>query len=69
MGQFAEAPWNAEKKLVSKAHQDLPKSVPHTVFVNSEGLHHTGDKIHFNAAACRELGKRSAAAHLKMTKE
>jgi hypothetical protein len=69
MGQFAEAPWNAEKMLVDKAHQDLPKSVPHTAFVNSEGLHHKGDKIHFNAAACRDLGKRYAAAYLKMTKE
>lgn len=66
---IAEAPWNAEKKLVDKAHQDLPKSVHHTAFVNSEGLHHKGDKIHFNAAACRELGKHYAAAYLKMSKE
>lgn len=69
MGQFGEAPWNAEKKLVDKAHQYLPKSVPHTAFVNSGGGNHKGDKIHFDAAAGRGLGQRYGAAYLKMTGE
>ncbi len=68
MGVFDEAPWSPEKVLVDKAHRDLPKEVPHTAFVTAEGLHHKGDKVHFDSAAYRELGKRYAAAFLKMTK-
>jgi len=68
MGVFDEAPWSTEKVLVDKAHRDLPKEVPHTAFVTAEGLHHKGDKVHFDSAAYRELGKRYAAAFLKMTK-
>lgn len=69
MGKFAEAPWTPEKVIVDKAHQDLPKSVPHTAFVSAEGLNHKGDKVHFDSAAYRELGKRYAEAYLKMIKE
>ena len=68
MGVFDEAPWSPEKVLVDKAHRDLPKEVPHTAFVTAEGLHHKGDNVHFDSAAYRELGKRYAAAFLKMTK-
>ncbi|MEY4245738.1 MAG: Carbohydrate acetyl esterase/feruloyl esterase precursor [Verrucomicrobiota bacterium] len=57
MRRFAVALWNAENMLVDKAHQDLPKRVDLTAFVNAEGLHHKSDKIHFGAAACRELVK------------
>lgn len=68
MGVFDEAPWSPEKVLVDKAHRDLPKEVPHTAFVTAEGLHHKGDKVHFDSAAYRELGKRYAAAFFKMMK-
>jgi len=68
MGVFDEVPWSPEKVLVDKAHRDLPKEVPHTAFVTAEGLHHKGDKVHFDSAAYRELGKRYAAAFLQMTK-
>lgn len=68
MGVFDEAPWSPEKVLVDKAHRELPKEVPHTAFVTAEGLHHKGDKVHFDSAAYRELGKRYAAEFLKMTK-
>ena len=69
MGKFAEAPWTPGKVIVDKAHQDMPKSVPHTAFVSAEGLNHKGDKVHFDSAAYRELGKRYAEAYLKMTNE
>ncbi len=68
MGVFDEVPWTPEKVVVDKAHRNLPKEVPHTAFVTAEGLHHKGDKVHFDSAAYRELGKRYAAAFLKMTK-
>lgn len=68
MGMFDGVPWSPEKVLVDKAHRELPKQVPHTAFVTAEGLHHKGDKVHFDSAAYRELGKRYAAAFLQMTK-
>lgn len=68
MGVFDGVPWSPEKKVVDQAHRDLPKQVPHTAFVTAEGLNHKGDKVHFDSAAYRELGKRYAAAYLKMVK-
>ena len=41
--------------------------VAHTAFVSSAGLHHKGDKVHFDAASYRELGRRCAQAYLKLT--
>lgn len=68
MGVFEGVPWTPEKSVVDMAQRDLPKQVPHTAFVTAEGLNHKGDKVHFDAAAYRELGKRYAAAYLQMTK-
>ncbi len=68
MGVFEGVPWSPDKKVVDQAQRDLPKQVAHTAFVTAEGLHHKGDKVHFDAAAYRELGKRYAAAFLKMGK-
>jgi hypothetical protein len=65
MGIFESAPWTPEKIRVDQAHQALPKKVPQTAFVSSEGLNHKGDNVHFDAASYRELGKRYAAAFLK----
>ena len=67
MGKFPDAPWTPEKVTVDKAHQDLPNRVPHSAFATSEGLKHKGDKVHFDTASARELGKRYAAAYLKLT--
>mgnify|MGYP001586183868 CR=1 FL=1 len=66
MGQFADSPWSDEKKLVDKAHQDLPLKMPNTAFVTSRGLQHKGDKVHFDAASYREFGRRYAEAYLKL---
>jgi hypothetical protein len=63
MGQFEGVPWSPENVLVDRAHRELPKQVPHTAFVNAEGLKHKGDKIHFDSASFRELGRRYAAAY------
>lgn len=68
MGKFDDVPWNPEKAVVDQAHQDLAKKVPHTAFVSAEGLKHKGDKVHFDSASFRELGKRYAEAYLKMVK-
>lgn len=67
MGVFPERPWNDAKKRVDQAHRDLPKRVAHTAFVSSDGLTHKGDKVHFSAESYRELGRRYAAAYLKLS--
>ena len=56
MGQFRERPWNEDKNRVDSAHQNLPRKVRWTAFVNSDGLSHKGDKIHLNSDYYRDLG-------------
>jgi hypothetical protein len=68
MGKFGDMPWTPEKVVVDQAHRDLPRKVPHTAFVSAEGLSHKGDKVHFDAASYRELGKRYAEVFLKLQK-
>jgi hypothetical protein len=66
MGKFPGVPWTPEMETVNRAHQDLPGKVARTAFVSSKGLQHKGDKVHFDAASCRELGKRYAKAYLDL---
>lgn len=40
----------------------LPKSAPHTAAVESTGLKHKGDNVHFDSPALREFGQRYAEA-------
>jgi len=67
MGQFAEKPWDADKRQVDAVHRALPTKVRRTAFVSSDDLHHKGDSVHFDAAAYRELGRRYAAAYRTLT--
>jgi hypothetical protein len=67
MGRFEEKPWNAAKKQVDQAQQDLPGKAPNTGFASSDGLHHRGDALHFDSDSCRKLGQRYAEAFLKIT--
>lgn len=66
LGRFADAPWNEFKTVVDRAHRDLPRLVPATAFVSSDGLNHKGDKVHFDADSYRELGRRYADAYLSL---
>jgi hypothetical protein len=63
MGRFPEAPWSAAAEQVDAVHQALPKLLPRVAFVSATGLGHRGDKLHFDSAACRELGQRYYAAY------
>ncbi len=69
MGQFKERPWSDAKKKVDAAHQNLPKHVKRSAFVNSDGLKHKGDQVHFDAAGFREFGKRYFKAYQELTKK
>jgi hypothetical protein len=62
LGQFPDAPWDEARRRVDAAHRALPATVRRTAFVSSDGLVHGGDKVHFDAASLRELGRRYAAA-------
>lgn len=44
----------------------LPGQIPHCAFVSAEGLTDGGDGTHFNRASAQELGRRYAAAWLKL---
>jgi len=66
MGQFKEKPWSDDKKLVDAAQRNLPKHIPHTAFVSSDGLSHKGDQVHFDAKSYRELGRRYAVEYLRI---
>ena len=69
LGRFAESPWNEFKTQVDQAHRDLPRKVPRTAFVSTEGLKDKGDKVHFDSDSYRELGRRYAEAYLKLVGE
>jgi len=66
MGRWPERPWNTAKEKVDAAHRRLPAAVKHSAFVSAKGLKHKGDKVHFDAASYRELGRRYAAGYLKL---
>ncbi len=66
MGRWPERPWNAAKEKVDAAHRRLPEAVEHTGFVSARGLKHKGDKVHFDSASYRELGRRYAAGYRKL---
>ena len=48
--------------LVNEQIAALPKSVPLTASVESTGLNHKGDGLHFDSPSLREFGKRYAEA-------
>jgi hypothetical protein len=68
LGRFSDNPWDEHREKVDTAHRELPRDVPFTAFVSSEGLNHKGDKVHFDADSYRELGRRYAKAYLEFAR-
>lgn len=64
LGEFFAG--GAGLKIVRETLQTLPDRVKHTGFAPATDLNHKGDKVHFDAAAYREFGKRYAAAMVKL---
>ncbi|MEJ1973648.1 MAG: sialate O-acetylesterase [Lacunisphaera sp.] len=54
--------FRADGAAINAVLAQLPESVPHCAFVSAEGLGDQGDKLHFDSAGFRELGRRYAAA-------
>lgn len=49
-------------KLVNEHIAQIPKLVEHAAVVESSGLKHKGDVVHFDSASLREFGRRYAKA-------
>lgn len=69
LGQFQERPWNDFKRQVDMAQRRLPNQIANTAFVDSDGLSHKGDQVHFDATSYRRMGLRYAEAYLHLTKD
>jgi hypothetical protein len=68
LGRYPDVPWDDARQMVDAAHRALPSKVAHTAFVSSERLVHGGDRIHFDSAALRELGRRYADALARLAR-
>ena len=68
LGHYADRPWTPWDSTVDAAHQAAARDLAHVAFVPSTGLVHRGDRLHFDAASARELGRRFAAAYLTMSR-
>ena len=61
LGEFVVSrnPW---AQVVNEALLTLPQRVKQTACVETAGLEHIGDHLHFDGASARELGRRYAKA-------
>ena len=65
LGDFVVSrnPW---AQVVNNALLALPQRVRQTACVETAGLKHIGDNLHFDGASARELGRRYAQAMAKL---
>lgn len=56
-------------ETVCTAIKHMPEVVPNVGYVDSTGLDHKGDKLHFDAKAATELGRRYAKAMQELQKK
>jgi hypothetical protein len=66
LGRFADAPWSASRTTIDAAHRRIALEIPNVAFVSSDRLVHKGDRVHFDSASARELGRRYAEAYRAM---
>jgi hypothetical protein len=59
---------NPDKVIVNKAIKTVAATVPHCGFVETGGMQHRGDTLHFDSPSAREIGKRYAAVYGSMKK-
>ncbi|WP_176954324.1 sialate O-acetylesterase [Niabella drilacis] len=60
--------YRTQYRLVNEQLALLPKTVPFTLVVSSEGLVHKGDTTHFDSPSATEYGRRFAAGMLLLQK-
>lgn len=59
----------SQRQIVNAAIRNIPKLVKHTAYVESTGLKHKGDNLHFDSASSRELGRRYAKAMIDLQRD
>ena len=59
---------NKDKIIVNRAIKEVAKTIPNCNYVQTNGLNHRGDTLHFDSPSAREIGKRYAAAMLSLQK-
>lgn len=52
-------------RIVNVELRKVPDTVPHSAFVNAEGLTDKGDSLHYDARSLRIFGERYAAMYLR----
>lgn len=52
-------------RIVNAELRKVPDAVPHSAFVDAEGLTDKGDSLHYDARSLRIFGERYAAAYLR----
>ena len=57
---------NPHARVVNGALRRIPQRVKNTAYVDSNGLDHKGDNVHFSAESARELGRRYAEAMIRL---
>jgi hypothetical protein len=57
---------NPHARVVNEVIRRLPQRVKNTACVDSSGLEHKGDNVHFSAESARELGRRYAEAMIRL---
>lgn len=63
-GRFRENP-----AAINAVLAGLPQRVANSAFVEASGLGHKGDKVHFDSASFRELGRRYAEAWIALSEQ
>jgi len=67
LGKFAIPEEKAERfEEVNKIIREIASEYDHVFYISSDGLEHSGDNLHFNSAAQRELGKRYARKYIEI---
>ena len=68
LGTFLLGKKDGDAQTVNDALHATAKALPQVACVESQGLNHKGDVLHFDAPSQREFGKRYAAAMLHLQK-
>ncbi|MDE0030639.1 MAG: sialate O-acetylesterase [Deltaproteobacteria bacterium] len=65
-GYLSKRPDFPHYRTVNTELRKIPDILPHSAFVNAEGLTDKGDDLHYDARSLRIFGERYAAAYLAM---
>lgn len=57
---------NPHARVVNEALRRIPQQVKNAACVDSSGLEHKGDNVHFSAESARELGRRYSKAMIRL---